>query len=91
MIEQNFALGQSNQDAIADLSEGLAAVASLPDMYLSPDAKWSVAGGAGFFGGNTGFGGTIAIRGNKNWAVGGSFATSSGASAGKVQVRYEGF
>ena len=66
-------------------------MASLPDMYLSPRAKWAVSGGAGFYGSDTGFGATLAVRGNENWAFGGSFATSGQQSTGKVQVRYEGF
>ena len=91
LIDQSFALALSNQEAIGDLSGGLAAVAALPDMYLSPNAKWSASGGVGFYGGETGFGGTLAIRGNKNWAMGGSIGFGSGQTTGKVQVRYEGF
>ena len=90
-ISDNTALILSNQDEISDLSEGLAAVAALPDMYLSPDAKWAASGGVGFYGGDTGFGGTLAIRGNKNWAMGGSVGFGGGQTTGKVQIRYEGF
>jgi len=60
-------------------------------MYLSPNAKWSASGGVGFYGGDTGVGATLAIRGNENWAFGGSIATGGGQSTGRVQVRYEGF
>ncbi len=79
-----------NED-IADLSSGLAAVASLPDMYLSPNAKWSAAGGVGFYGDDVGVGATLAFRGNDNWAFGASVATAGEDATGKLQIRYEGF
>ena len=91
LIEENFVRGLSNQEAIGDLTQGLASVAALPDMYLSPNAKWSASGGVGFYGGDTGFGATLAIRGNENWAMGGSVGFGGGQTTGKVQVRYEGF
>ena len=91
LIDRNFALGLSNQVAISDLRQGLASVAALPDIYLSPKAKWSAAGGIGFSGGETAVGAALSIRGNKNWAVGGSLSTGGGEASGKVQVRYEGF
>ena len=91
LIDRNFALGLSNQSAIGDLRQGLASVAALPDIYLSPKAKWSAAGGLGFYGGETAIGAALSIRGNDNWAIGGSISTGSGESSGKVQVRYEGF
>ena len=40
-IAGNTTLILANSDAISGLSEGLAAVSALPDMYLSPGAKWS--------------------------------------------------
>ena len=60
-------------------------------MYLSPGAKWSAAGGVGVFGDEVGFGGTLAIRGNDNWAFGASAAFGGDEATGKFQVRYEGF
>ena len=42
-------------------------------------------------GDEVGFGATLAIRGNKNWAFGGSTAFGGEQVTGKVQVRYEGF
>jgi len=78
-------------EEVSDLSSGLAAVASLPDMYLSPNAKWSAAGGVGFYGDDVGVGATLAVRGNDNWAFGASVATAGEKTTGKVQVRYEGF
>jgi hypothetical protein len=80
-----------NSEEIRELTSGLAAVASLPSMYLSPGAKWSASGGVGFYGDEVGVGATIAIRGNDNWAFGGSIATGGDKATGKLQVRYEGF
>ena len=90
-IDANTAAIQQSFDRISDVEEGLAAVAALPDMYLSPGAKWSAAGGAAVIGDEVGFGATLAIRGNKNWAFGGSTALGGEQVTGKIQVRYEGF
>ena len=60
-------------------------------MYLSPGAKWSASGGTAVYDGDFGFGATLAVRGNKNWAFGASAATGGSQVTGKVQVRYEGF
>jgi len=91
LIDRNFALGLSNQEAILDLEDGLAAVVALPDMYLSPKAKWAASGGLGFYGGSVGVGATLVIRGNDNWAMGASIGTGGSSTTGKVQVCYEGF
>ena len=97
-IDQAFTQIDANSDRIlqnieeiSELSEGLAAVAALPDMYLSPGAKWATSGGAAVYGGDVGFGATIAIRGNDNWAFGASGAIGGDQATGKVQIRYEGF
>ena len=91
LIDRNYALGLTNQQSILDLEDGLAAIASLPDMYLSPRAKWSASGGLGFYEGSVGVGATLAIRGNDNWALGASFGSAGSKVTGKIQVRYEGF
>jgi hypothetical protein len=97
-IDEAFVQISANADGILtnavkldDLEQGLAAVAALPDMYLSPNAKWSAAGGFAAYGDKVGFGGTIAIRGDDNWSFGGSVGLGGEQATGKVQVRYEGF
>ena len=90
-IDSNTAAIERSFNRIEDVEQGLAAVAALPDMYLSPNAKWSAAGGAAVFGDEFGFGATLAIRGNENWSFGGSAAMGGSQATGKVQVRYEGF
>ncbi|WP_051279173.1 hypothetical protein [Hellea balneolensis] len=80
-----------NSEEIAELSSGLAAVTALPDMYLSPDAKWSAAGGVGMYGDDVGIGATLAIRASRNFAIGASVASGGDTATGKLQVRYEGF
>jgi len=90
-VEDNTAAILSNVEAIDNLAGGVAAVAALPDMYLSPGAKWSASGGVGFYGDKTGVGATLAVRGNENWAFGASLATGGDKATGKLQVRYEGF
>ncbi|MGJ8564892.1 MAG: hypothetical protein ACSHXY_15470, partial [Alphaproteobacteria bacterium] len=62
-----------------------------PDMYLNSDEKWSAAGGISAYGGEVGVGGTIAVRGNKNWSFGASAGFGGDQTTGKVQVRYGGF
>ena len=81
----------SNTEAINDLEGGLAAVAALPDMYLSPRAKWAASGGIAAYGDEIGFGGTLAVRGNENWAMGASVGFGGDKTTGKLQIRYEGF
>jgi len=90
-IDANTAAIEKSLQTLGDVESGLAAVAALPDMYLSPGAKWSAAGGAAVFGDEVGFGGTLAIRGNDNWSFGGSAALAGDQATGKVQVRFEGF
>ncbi len=91
LIDRNYALGLFNQKSIMDLEDGLAAVAALPDMYLSPKAKWAASGGLGLYGGTVGVGATLAIRGNDNWAMGASVGMGGSKASGKLQIRYEGF
>ena len=90
-IDAKSAAILENSEEIRDISSGLAAVAALPDLYLSPGAKWSASGGAAVYGDDFGFGATIGIRGSENWAFGASAATGGERVTGKVQVRYEGF
>ena len=81
-IDANTAAIQQSFDRLSDVEEGLAAVAALPDMYLSPGAKWSAAGGAAVFGDELGFGATLALRGNENWTFGGSAALGGDEATG---------
>ena len=97
-IDQAFTQIDANSDRIlqnieeiSDLSQGLSAVAALPDVYLNPREKWSAAGGAAVYGDDVGFGAAIAIRGNDNWSFGASGAIGGDQATGKVQVRYGGF
>ena len=60
-------------------------------MYLSPNAKWSAAGGVGIYGDDVGVGATLAIRASHNFAIGASVASAGDQATGKLQVRYEGF
>ena len=66
-------------------------MAALPDMYLSPGAKWSASGGISAYGDEVGFGATLAIRGNDNWAIGASAGMGGDEATGKLQIRYEKF
>ncbi|MCF6221721.1 MAG: hypothetical protein L3J65_11465, partial [Robiginitomaculum sp.] len=91
LIASNTDMILSNTAEIKNLTKGLAGVAALPDMYLSPNAKWSASGGLGFFGDQIGLGATIAVRGNKNWAFGASIAGAEDTVTGKLQFRYEDF
>jgi len=90
-IEDNSLSIAQNTAEISELNSGLAAVTALPDMYLSPDAKWSAAGGVGIYGDDVGIGATLAIRAGRNFAVGASVASAGDQATGKLQVRYEGF
>ena len=78
----------SNTEAINDLEGGLAAVAALPDMFLARDESIAASGGIGIYGGEVGFGGTLAIRGNANWSFGASAGFGGDEATGKLQVRW---
>ena len=80
-----------NTEEISELSSGLAFVAALPDMYLSPNARWSAAGGVGMYGDDVGVGATLAIRAGRNFAIGADVASAGEKATGKLQVRYKGF
>ena len=90
-IEGNSQAILRNSEEITELTSGLAAVTALPDMYLSPDAKWAASGGVGFYGDDVGVGATLAIRASNNIAFGASVASAGEKATGKLQVRYEGF
>jgi len=90
-IDANSTAIQANALQISDLEEGLAAVAALPDMYLSPGANWSASGGLSAVGDEVGFGATMAIRGDDNWSFGASVGMAGDEATGKVQVRFEKF
>ena len=85
----NFATALANQNnRIADLEGGLAAVAAIPDQYLDRDESYPVSGGFSVIGGKVGFGGGIALRGNERWSFGASGGYSDGQAVGKVQFRF---
>ena len=87
-IDGNTAAIEKSLESLKDVEQGLAAVAALPDMFLARDESIAASGGAAVFGDEFGFGGTIAIRGNKNWSFGASAAVGGDEAAGKVQVRW---
>ena len=87
-IGENATAIQANLSSISDVEEGLAAVAALPDMFLARDESFAASGGAAVIGGEVGFGGTLAIRGNERWSFGASAAFGGDEAAGKVQVRW---
>ncbi len=90
-ISENTDLINANAVAINDLGNSLAAVAAVPDMYLSPGAKWSASGGFSTVSDQIGFGATLSIRGSENWAVGASVGMGGSETATKVQFRWEEF
>lgn len=90
-IDDNSSAILRNTEEISELNSGLAAVTALPDMYLSPDVKWSAAGGVGIYADDVGIGATLAIRPGNNIALGASVASAGDKASGKLQVGYEGF
>jgi len=77
-----------NSAEIQDLTAGLAAVVSIPDIYLESGEKIAFSGGVGAYGNEVGFGTTFAIRGNENWTFGASVGHGAGQTTGKVQFRW---
>lgn len=91
-----FAIGL-NTEAINGLRDGAAAIASIPDLYLGSDERWSISGGFahyndGYGGTETGFGGGLQIRNKTSdkWSVGVSGALSGEATVVRVQGRIGG-
>ncbi|WP_051076819.1 hypothetical protein [Henriciella marina] len=72
---------------ISDVEGGLAAVSSMPDLYLEKGEKMSAAASIGGYDDNIGFGTAIAVRANQNWTFGLTAAHANGHSAGKLQAR----
>jgi len=86
-----------NTEAIDDLRNGTAAIASIPDLFLTTDETWSVAGGIaafddGFGSVEVGFGGGVQVRSSTSdkWSVGVAGAVSGGAGAIRLQGRIGG-
>ena len=96
-IDTNAAAIALNSAAIAELREGNAAIAALPDLYLNADETWTLAGGLslyddGFGGSEVGFGGGVQFRGSTSdaWSVGLVGSASGGTYSGRVQARFGG-
>ena len=86
-----------NTGAISTIREGNAAIAAIPDLYLSRDETWSIAGGLsayddGFGGVETGFGGGIQIRSkpSDNWSFGLAGGLTPNTQTIRVQARIGG-
>jgi hypothetical protein len=84
----------SNSAAIAGLKSDVstlyklnAMAVAMPDAYLNPNERFSLAGGAGFNSDETGFGLAGAVRFDKNWSGYGGVAFSGGEAVGKVGAR----
>ena len=96
-IAINSAQINLNREGLSEVREGLAAVASVPDLYLTADETWTVAGGValyddGFGGSETGFGGGVQWRSgtSDNWSVGAAGSVAGGAYSVRVQARIGG-
>lgn|GEM_PF-3416268 len=72
---------------IKEVEGGLAAVSSMPDLYLEKGESMSVAAAIGGYDDNIGFGTAISVRANQNVTFGVVAAHSNGHSAGKLQGR----
>ncbi len=70
---------------IKEVEGGLAAVSSMPDLYLEKGESMSVAAAIGGYDDNVGFGTAISVRANENVTFGLVAAHSNGHSAGKLQ------
>ena len=86
-----------NTGAISTIREGNAAITAIPDLYLSRDETWSIAGGLsayddGFGGVETGFGGGIQIRSkpSDNWSFGLAGGLTPNTQTVRVQARIGG-
>lgn len=86
-----------NTAAISEIREGNAAIASIPDLYLTADETWTIAGGVslyddGFGGSETGFGGGFQVRSsNKDkWSIGVAAGLTPNTQVVRVQGRFGG-
>lgn len=84
-----------NTAAISEIREGNAAIASIPDLYLTADETWTIAGGVslyddGFGGSETGFGGGFQVRSsNKDkWSIGVAAGLTPNTQVVRVQGRF---
>ena len=96
-IQQNLDLIVTNRAAISETREGIAAIAAIPDLYLTRDETWTAAGGLslyddGFGGTETGFGGGVQIRSSKEdpWSVGIAGALTPNTVSVRLQARIGG-
>jgi len=97
LIGVNAAAIGVNDSRISELRSGMAALASVPDLYLTNDETWTVAGGIsmyddGYGGAETGFGGGVQFRSSTsdNWSVGAAGSVAGGAYSLRVQARIGG-
>ena len=96
-IANNTARLNFNDERITEVREGLAAIASVPDLYLNVNETWTAAGGVSLYddgagGSETGFGGGVQFRSSTedNWSVGAAGSVSGGAYSVRVQARIGG-
>ncbi|VAV99789.1 hypothetical protein MNBD_ALPHA05-282, partial [hydrothermal vent metagenome] len=96
-IALNMADIATNAAAISELREGMASLASLPDLYLQADESWTAAGGLaayddGYGGTKWGFGGGAQFRlgSRRHTSVGIAAATSGSTYTARAQFRIGG-
>jgi len=87
-IDSNTAAIEKSLQSLKDVEEGLAAVAALPDMFLASGETFAASGGVAVFGGEYGFGATMAFRGDDRWSFGASASFGGDEVAGKLQIRW---
>ena len=87
----------TNREAISQIRDGSAALASIPDLYMTRDETWALAGGValyddGFGGARTGFGGGLQMRSSTSdkWSVGIAAGITPKANVVRVQGRIGG-
>ena len=88
MIGENRGFIFENRERINKLSRGVAMSLAVPDAFLASDENLAIAGGAGTFDGEVGFGASIIMRTGDEWSVSAGSAISGGDVVGKVSARW---
>jgi len=86
-MESIYGSVSNNKRSINNLEKGLAAIASMPDLYLDNDETFSATASLGAYGDEYGFGTAVAIRGNDYWTFGLTTGYSGGKGSGKLSAR----